>query len=306
MSFEFKRKETVPRALKRIMLEEIDQILTALAGGRRISRDNAIHDARKRIKKLRAVLRLAGDAVDSKILHQEDTVFRNVGRALSDARDAKILLDTFDQLHESKDCDASTASIQAVRAKLVARRQAALKQQKQHGTDEVVHILQAAKRRVRKCTIHGKGFSALRGGLKKVYRRGREAFANARYDRDAITLHDWRKRVKDLQLHTELIKPIWPDVLERFSSKAHELADGLGEDHDLFVLRQFLLQESAAFPTPMDLETLLEAIDDRRRKLQQAAMTLGDRLYSEKPADFIERMENYWNAWSAGEVLETG
>ena len=305
MSFEFKRDETVERALRRIFREEIDGILSALTGLKRLSRDEAVHDSRKRLKKVRALLRLARDALCRKERRVEDAVLRDAGRALSDSRDAKALLDALDQLRESTGHKITPETFTAVRVKLLARRRMALKQQKEHQTGDVVKCLHAAQRRMRHCEIHGNGFTVLHGGLKRVYRQGRAAFAIARYDRDPATLHDWRKRVKDLQLLAQLLKPIWPEVLERFSGKAHELANCLGEDHDLFVLRQFLLHETAVLAAPMDLETLLESIDDRRRKLQQTAMTLGDRVYAEKPTDFLERMGNYWNAWSSGEAIET-
>ena len=304
MSFEFKRDETIERALRRIFREEIDGIQSALTGRKRLSRDEAVHDSRKRLKKVRALLRLARDALCRKERRVEDAVLRDAGRALSDSRDAKALLDALDQLRESTGHKITPETFTAVRVKLLARRRMASKQQKEHQTGDVVKCLHAAQRRMRHCEIHGNGFTVLHGGLKRIYRQGREAFAIVRYDRDPATLHDWRKRVKDLQLLAQLLKPIWPEVLERFSGKAHELANCLGEDHDLFVLRQFFLQETVVLSVPLELEALLELIDDRRRQLQQMAMTLGDRVYAEKPADFQERMGNYWNAWSAGETME--
>lgn len=306
MSFEFKRDETVERASGRIFREEIDGILNTLTGGRRLSRDKAIHESRKRIKKLRALLRLARDAMWKKERRVEDAVLRDAGRALSSSRDARALLDALDQLRESTGHHIAPETFTAVRVKLLARRRMALKLQKESEAGEVVKCLRAVKRRMGGCKIHGEGFGALHGGLKRVYRQGRAAFAVARYDRDPALLHDWRKRVKDLQLLGQLLTPIWPEVLERFAGKAHELANCLGEDHDLSALRQYLLHETATVSDPMDLESLLEAIDDRRRKLQQTAMTLGDRVYAEKPADFLERMGNYWNAWSSGETMEAG
>ena len=57
MSFEFKRDETVERALRRIFREEIDGILSALTGLKRLSRDSAVHDSRKRLKKSPRVIK---------------------------------------------------------------------------------------------------------------------------------------------------------------------------------------------------------------------------------------------------------
>src|SRR5260370_36476169 len=59
MGYHFERNESVPEAVRRIAYEEADSAITYLRGKGRTSRDEAIHEARKNIKKLRALLRLA-------------------------------------------------------------------------------------------------------------------------------------------------------------------------------------------------------------------------------------------------------
>lgn len=302
MSFEFKRIETVAQGLRRIAVQQVDLILADVKGRRRISRDQKVHEARKRLKRLRALLRLTRESAKPKLWRKVDAGLRDAGRALSGVRDAKVGIEAFDLLLKNLKSPCPAETFQPIRARLLAQHRRSLQSQSGEGLDEVGRLLQAVKHSLKIIPIHGDDFSSLRRGLKRNYRQGRQAFTVARHDREAAALHEWRKRVKDLRHHAELLKPIWPAVLERFEGKAHELANCLGEDHDLFVLRQFLLTEAASLSVPTDLETLLESIDDRRRELQKQSMHLGERVYSEKPRDFLERMENYWNAWKVGQA----
>ena len=87
---------------------------------------------------------------------------------------------------------------------------------------------------------------------------------------------------------------MWPELLAALSEKIHALADCLGEDHDLAVLREILVKAAGGAEV---LDGMLAALDARRRELQQAAMKIGERIYTEKPSEFIVRMGNYWKTW---------
>jgi hypothetical protein len=87
--------------------------------------------------------------------------------------------------------------------------------------------------------------------------------------------------------------------------KRHKLADLLGDDHDLAVLRQVL---STSGEAPFDrgsAEAILPLIDRRRAELRRDAFALGPLLFGEEPEDFIARLRAYWRAWRA-EVKAAG
>ena len=122
MSFEFKPNEQVEHAVRRIARAEFRDLIAALTGRRRFGRDKLVHDARKRLKKLRALVRLVRDAIGSKTYRRENRALRDVGRAFSTARDAKVLVDSFDKLLAYFKAHVSPRSFGAIRRKLVARR----------------------------------------------------------------------------------------------------------------------------------------------------------------------------------------
>ena len=76
--------------------------------------------------------------------------------------------------------------------------------------------------------------------------------------------------------------------------KTASLACYLGDDHDLWVLRETSKAKSA---DSADLDALLALIDRRRRQLQDKARLLGARLYEPKPRRFRARVGKCWRLW---------
>lgn len=94
-----------------------------------------------------------------------------------------------------------------------------------------------------------------------------------------------------------LLPPICGPAVEGQAKDAHRLADLLGDDHDLGVLRQALV--SGHIDAAVDLDAVVRLIDHRRAELQSEAVQLGARVYAEKPKAFARRMQRSWNAGRA-------
>jgi len=305
LSFEFQSKESVEQGVRRIGSAEIRELIALLGGKRRISRDKLVHEARKGLKKLRALARLVRGAVGERTYRRENRAFRNAGRGLAAARDAAVLVDCFDKLLERYPRGVSADEHQQVRGRLLALRRAAARDRGDRGREEALRLVRHAKRHVAKWPVGRNDFAAIEPGLRRIFHQSRRAFHAVLGDRSAENLHEWRKRVKDLWHAAQLIQPIWPDVLTQFGDRAHELADCLGDDHDLAVLRQTIAELSGGTgqgkQAGMSAPPQQALIDARRRELQQAAIDLGQRLYGETADAFVQRMRWYWEAWRKGD-----
>ena len=73
------------------------------------------------------------------------------------------------------------------------------------------------------------------------------------------------------------------------------LSDGLGDDHDLAVLRVTILAAPSDFGGASGEAVAL--IDAARADLRDRCHRLGARLYAESPRDLGRRVGRYWEAW---------
>jgi len=126
MAYRLKSKESVPEGIKRVVKEEFDAGLEQLNGKSRANRDEAVHEARKSVKKIRAVLRLMRPELDGAYDAQIGRL-RTVGRKLSEFRDAGAIVETFDALREKYQDKLTKHSLDSIRRRLVKVRDEAEK-----------------------------------------------------------------------------------------------------------------------------------------------------------------------------------
>jgi CHAD domain-containing protein len=295
MSYCFSNHETVPEGIKRMAREQLDKAI-ALTKPMVKRRDEAIHDARVSIKKLRALLRLAESKPMNEVFAKELRCYRDAGRLLSEMRDAAVMVGTLDKLVEHYVEQLTPKAFAELRRPFVRT----LNQQYSHKNKplaEMARTLKSARRRVAKWSLDDDGFCAVRQGLKHSYKKGRVGMARAQTEPCVETYHKWRKRVKDLWYQVRLLKPTWPATVKNLADELEQLADYLSDDHDLAILRERVLQQSPKDRTQQ--EALVALIDQRRGELEVEANRLGERIYGERPKAFVHRFEVYWRTWSA-------
>src|SRR5581483_10196931 len=118
MSFTLKSDKSLRKSIRRLSCKQIDGALEDLGGNHAHGQDEAIHDARKRFKKLRAMLRLVRPVVGEEVYRTENTSFRDAARPLTEVRDAKILIETFDDLNHHFGAQLSGTAFEKIRAEL--------------------------------------------------------------------------------------------------------------------------------------------------------------------------------------------
>jgi hypothetical protein len=79
--------------------------------------------------------------------------------------------------------------------------------------------------------------------------------------------------------------------------RVDHLGELLGDDHDLAVLRQMLIQDSDRFGGEKGIELLVALIDRRREELEEEAILLGHRFFQDAPRAFTYRLHGYWRVW---------
>src|SRR5678815_4162993 len=95
MAFCFKRRESVEKAIRRLGCERIERALECLKD---CSRAEAIHCARKDIKRVRAILRLARANIARKEFRRLTKLLREAASHLAAPRDAYVKARTLKDL----------------------------------------------------------------------------------------------------------------------------------------------------------------------------------------------------------------
>jgi CHAD domain-containing protein len=292
-TFKLKKKESEADGIRRVAHGRIEDATTLL---RDEAADpvEAVHEARKDMKKLRATLKLVRPLLDDDTYRHENRRFRDAGRALSEVRDAQVRAETIDKLAERFADEHPPGGWWALRAALIDD-SAAGNGELEPLRDRTATEIERGDEAIEEWPLGADGFDLLRPGLKRSYKRARKCFGAARTDPSDLRLHEWRKRSKDLWYHLRLVRRSWPQVMEATADEAHKLSDRLGDDHDLVVLVAHLDQGGEPL-TAEQREHLDRLVAKRRHELQAEAFAYGERLFAEKPKRFVTRLGRYWTA----------
>jgi CHAD domain-containing protein len=315
MAFRFENHETPIDGVKRIASERLEQAITA-AGIRPRPGPDDVHEIRKDLKSLRALLQLARGHMVKTTRGQENLVLRDAGRTLSGSRDAAALLEAVEKLFGTQAQPKGEASQPASRQIIDRMRQQlqteAARSLSQRELRTVAEMLSSMRARIPDWVfatgVIQRGSMLLATGLEHTYRRGRQHYRivetiGMENATDELW-HEIRKQAKMLGYQLRLLRKIWPSALRAWIDALDELSDGLGDDHDFALLQQKVLQlPFEATDTEQQVnarQALLRAIDRRRHRLKIFSLNRARMIYVEKPARFAERLSVYWELWRNG------
>ncbi len=318
--------ETASDGLRRIALGQLDLAIELLAGnGLGAPDEKAVHDTRKALKRLRALMRLLRGELGEDAFQRENIALRDTGRRLSAARDAEVMVLTLDNLLESHPRELGRrADVRRLREHLVGERRAAAARTLGDGAAlrRALGDLVAVRGRALGWRLHDPaGIALAEEGLERVYAQGRRRYrraASGKGDRGRA-LHEWRKRVKDLRHAAEMLDRADPAGSRRarkrkvkarahaqrlgtLAKRADALGEMLGEEHDLAVLAARLRSRESKRHDPLSRrgrKRLLKSIEKRRRKLRKRALRDGERIYKRGPGSFTHRMRDAFDASAA-------
>lgn len=293
MAFRFKLAEPFEEGVRRIAREQIERAQSQLKG----SGDAvvAVHETRKSLKRLRALVRLVRPALGERAFREENAKLREIGAGLSSTRDRHVLLETIMKLEASSNL-AHNGLGQAVRKALhltngkesPAVEAAAMKQA--HGR------LGVAKKRFAQLRLEGKGFDIVGPGLEASYRRARRAFHRAYAEPSDETFHEWRKGSQQHWRHMALFSRAWQGCVDARVAEARTLSQLLGDDHDLALLIGFVHSERASELGAAHVTAIEKLARHRQKELRTIAHPRGIRLFAEGAKSLRHRISAYWEA----------
>jgi CHAD domain-containing protein len=290
--FRLGKGERVADGVGRIARGQLEVSIERLQGDTDEDLGTAVHETRKSLKRLRAIVRLARDAIGDEAYRRENVAFRDAGRRLGGARDSQVLLETLDALTDRYPEEAPPARYERFKRTLVGQHGAA--QRRLHegvAVAEVLSELHRARARVGDWQPEREGLDALAPGFRRIYRRGRRAYRTAREVPSTENLHELRKRAKDLWYAAQIVRAAAPKKMKRVARRAHDLSNLIGEDHDLALLAERADERRDRFPGGTPGGELAALVERRRAELQREALGLGRRLFRKKPRKVVRPLE---------------
>ncbi len=297
MAYRLKADEAVPEGIRRIVAEEIESATQLLGGASGGQRDEAIHEARKSVKKIRGVLRLMRPEL-GKTYKKENASFRGIGQQLSELRDAAALLEVFDQLDKKSSGAIEKKALSGIKRGLEdQKRETEQRLQPDKVIRETIRTLTSAAQRSATWPLSKDGFDGITRGLELSYREGRRALKRAEKREDPVLYHNLRKRVKDHWYHVRLLENLWTDVMQAHESSLKDLETWLGDDHNLAVLRTKVEESPQNFGDQSGIDAFLALAAQHEQELRSNSIALAHRVYAEKPRLFVRNLSQLWKAW---------
>jgi hypothetical protein len=321
-----RRGEHLAAGMRRMALGQADLAIGLLernAGGALDER--TVHETRKALKRLRALLRLLRDELGEETFARETGALSDLAARLAGARDAQVMLATMQALIDRYPRRLGhRRGVEKLLGRLAAQHERISRQTLAEPAVrlEVLAGLRAFRARAGGWHLPDRHETRLiEPGLERIYRQGRSRNRRAAHGRrdGVVAMHEWRKRVKDLRYAAEMLQWREPSgnagdtkrkgkgkgkgnsgadakALRRLARRADELGELLGDDHDLAMLAT-MLRETGNERGSGELrvgrgtrKTLLKLIARRRRELRKRALRRGERLYASSPRRFVRRV----------------
>ncbi|MCC7251745.1 CHAD domain-containing protein [Hyphomicrobium sp.] len=292
MAFRFRIDEPITKGFRRVGTEQIERARRQLAANADPSVE--VHEARKCLKRIRALLRLGRAGLGEAAFRAENAQFRSIASSLASARDDHVLLETITKLTAEGGGRVGPALLRLKEAVLAQR--APVADGAADGRADAVAALERALRRFRRLSLAPDSFDTLERGLVRNYRKGLAARDAAFASNTDEAYHDWRKCVQTHWRHMALLSRAWPALFEAHIEAARALSQTLGDDHDLALLREKLAALQPGSLSIEDVQAIEDLIRARQAALRLAARSQGDMIFAERPKAHGRRIAAVWAA----------
>jgi CHAD domain-containing protein len=274
------RKEDLHAALRHDAKKHIRAALALLRHGERNEVDDSIHSARKHLKNVRALLRLVRNDIGRKRFAKMNRCLRESCRGLSGLRDSVVAAATMKTLLARDVLPTTSRKVlhSALEARIAKARNQLFGSPRQ--CRAITENLRKSLRLVNQWSPSRAGWETLSRELRGTYRRGRVAARRAARNVSNESLHELRKRTKELLHVCEFLEQRDSKHFRSMIRSTQRLAELLGQDRDLAVLEDLARKDLHGQFSAVELERILLRAAKRRARLQTSARKRARTLYA--------------------------
>ncbi len=247
--------------MRRACADQLQQALDLLSDPGR-DRNEAVHEARKCVRRVRAWLRL-GDPWRRRTLAEADARLRALRRTLGPLRDGASRIEALDRLRKSRGIGSMRSALTQARSRLTAaleRRWTRIPRQGRAWQCLLQGLLEL-RDDCASWPLDGLDQAEIGRALKRSFRRACRGRRQNAGRHAAASRHEWRGRVRILLLQCQLLEQ---RQLAPPSNALKRLAQSLGDENDLALVSRVLGQLGLPERTRLNLRAQVQS---RRRGL---------------------------------------
>jgi CHAD domain-containing protein len=285
MAFELHYRKHVDKALERIARRQLGRASHMLATSSASTFETAVHESRKSVKKVRAILNVFEQS-GAKIPGKDKKRLKRAGRELSALRDATAIVETFDRVRRRYPTGLSEHTYRVLRRGLVrAGKQLEHRARRDGVAAHAARQLDKTRKAAKRWTTPGFDQPELFAAITASYRHSRTAMKGAGESRRSAAVHGWRKELKLLWYQLRLVNPLTRGIAP-LVGQLKRLETELGEDHNLVVLGATLRGCRDLRSMRAEVRQVAQLARRMRPPLRTRAFALGRRLHRRKPGAF--------------------
>lgn len=289
MSFELQHRKHVHKELKGIARRQLGRASSMLATSSVGTFKTAVHESRKGVKKVRAILNVL-EQCGAQIARKDAQRLKQAGRELSALRDATAIVETFDRVRRRYPTSLSEHTYAVLRRGLVRAGEQQERRARRDGVaTHAARQLHKTRKAAKRWTAPAFDLPELFAVITASYRRSRKAMKRARASRRSAAVHAWRKELKMFWYQLRLVKP-WTAGLAPLVGELKRLETELGEDHNLVVLGATLRGCRDLRSMRAEVRQVAQLARRMRPPLRTRAFALGRRLHRRKPDVFVRSL----------------
>jgi len=298
MAYRLKLKEPLVKGVRRIAAEQLANAAARLQGDS--DPESGIHEARKSLKRTRALLRLVRPGLGETQFRKSNDRLRDIARMLSAARDRDVVRAHLARLTTAKPSVAKAAGrlsdALATMPHGRAPHNGGGSTAPHRNMAEALSELESVRGDLAELSLHPASFETIAAGLTKSHRSGSKALALALVSPgEEEPLHDLRKAAQAYWRHMILVQHAWPEVCLARAAAAKHVADLLGHDHDVALLESVLAGPEAEALTRAERGALIRYCTARHAELRGAALPKAQLLFADRSERLGERMRYLWD-----------
>ena len=272
LSWHKKSADSFANALRRIASRA-----QSLAGDARYTSEEAIHEVRLLIKRVRALLWFARPSLTKTVEAEAKTQFRKAAQILSGQRDLQAAQSTFERMLAEVDSARGRAAVEKT-SQALRDRNGVPDENSRHMIEKAVKVFCAEVDDVAKAVERSVKWPSTMKRTEKAFRAMRKTGKKAERSHADADFHAWRKKTKRLLYLLELRDTDPSGREKRLIERVDELQSTLGDDHDCVVAAQ---QVPKPPEQPELKRTVTKLLVERKRRLRKKSLKLARRIDAE-------------------------